>query len=472
MKIIIYNHEILLIDINKEELNFWHRALSYVDKRKQFQLDKMKHSKWQKNYKAIEKLEKEVYGNLISEPSDIDESIVIEGRVISIPSGFADNVIEKYPIEMIKDLRYDTGKKTAMPFKSNNISIKLRDYQQEAIDIALEKHKGIINFATGLGKTLTAICLIKTIKRKTLIIVPNKNIANQFYGELLKLFPSNLIGFIGDGKVKYGLITVGIIGSVNNRVEELKKQDLGCIVIDECHHTPAATCFNIAKELGNVGRVYGLSATSFRQDGLSLLINAALGDNIIKKDINWGVKNGWLAEPFFYIRRVPTSGRDMKDKLGSYREHVLKSNIMKKTIENDARSIIDKGKVVLILVDQISHGQELSKNLNIPFVSGESPESYKYIGELNSGKIKAIVGTNCVGEGVDTKTVEVLILATFVASKIMVIQSVGRGLRKTESKDKCLIIDYIPEGSSILKRHALQRLQYYKEIAPGNIKVK
>ena len=72
----------------------------------------------------------------------------------------------------------------------------------------------------------------------------------------------------------------------------------------------------------------------------------------------------------------------------------------------------------------------------------------------------------------DTKTVEVLILATFVASKIMVIQSVGRGLRKTESKDKCLIIDYIPEGSSILKRHALQRLQYYKEIAPGNIKVK
>jgi DNA repair protein RadD len=145
---------------------------------------------------------------------------------------------------------------------------------------------------------------------------------------------------------------------------------------------------------------------------------------------------------------------------------------MKKYIENDARCMIENGKFVLILVDQISHGKELSESLNIPFISGEDPDSYKYIGEFNAHKIKAIVATDSVfGEGVDSRPVEVIILATFVASKVTVIQSIGRGLRKTPEKDKCLIIDYIPEGSEILRRHALQRISYYKEIT-NNIKIK
>lgn len=84
---------------------------------------------------------------------------------------------------------------------------------------------------------------------------------------------------------------------------------------------------------------------------------------------------------------------------------------------------------------------------------------------MNKGQIKGLVGTDGkIGEGSDTQAVDVLILANFVASKGPVIQAIGRGLRKQGSKTHCLILDYIPLGSTMLSRHANGRVEFYREI--------
>jgi superfamily II DNA or RNA helicase len=138
---------------------------------------------------------------------------------------------------------------------------------------------------------------------------------------------------------------------------------------------------------------------------------------------------------------------------------------MKARIESDARSMMAAGKAVLILVDEVAHGTELSKNLGIPFATGEDKNSQDYVDQLNAGKVPGLVGTSGkVGEGTDTKNVDVLILADFTASKGPVIQAVGRSLRKQGTKDKALILDYIPKDSTMLSRHAYNRISYYEEI--------
>jgi superfamily II DNA or RNA helicase len=63
-----------------------------------------------------------------------------------------------------------------------------------------------------------------------------------------------------------------------------------------------------------------------------------------------------------------------------------------------------------------------------------------------------------------------LILADFTASKGPVIQAVGRALRMQGTKDKALILDYVPIGSTMLTRHARNRISFYEEIT-DNIKV-
>jgi len=56
-------------------------------------------------------------------------------------------------------------------------------------------------------------------------------------------------------------------------------------------------------------------------------------------------------------------------------------------------------------------------------------------------------------------------MAQFVASKGPVIQAVGRALRVTSSKKDAIIVDYIPAGSSMLTRHANNRISFYREIS-------
>jgi superfamily II DNA or RNA helicase len=196
------------------------------------------------------------------------------------------------------------------------------------------------------------------------------------------------------------------------------------------------------------------------------MITAGCGPVLIRRDIKWGVDNKWLAEPYFFVRQVPTTGRDYKDdKIRSYKEHVLNSQLMKDQIRADAKKMMDAGKSVLILVDEVAHGQELSKELGIPFATGIDSNSQEYVDQLNSGKVKGLVGTDGkIGEGSDTQNVDVLILANFVASKGPVIQAVGRGLRKQGTKTKCIVLDYIPMGSTMLSRHGFGRVEFYKEI--------
>jgi superfamily II DNA or RNA helicase len=440
--------------------------LSYVDKSKQYQMHRMRKSIFSNNSFAYNQLAKEVEGNLVTR-----EGVESGGVTFTIPAGFA-FILKDYPDLDIKDMRKETGATIALPWANKTYSFQLRDYQEEALLAAQGSWRGIINFATGLGKTKTSIALLRNLKKKALIVCPGKKLANQFKEELEEAFGANKIGFIGDGKYKPGLITVGIAQSVSNKAEDIKKLDLGVVIFDETHHTPATTFYSIAQALGSVGRMYGLTATAYRADGKDVFITAACGDLIAERDVAWGVNNKWLAQPYFIVRSVPTTGTDFKDdKLRAYKAHVLKSTVLNDRIVSDISAMVKAGKSTLVLVDQIEHGNYLSSNTNLPFANGKDKGSDKLIDALNAGKIKGLIATDgIVGEGIDTRNVDCLVLVNFNASKVAVMQAVGRGLRKTATKDKCIILDYIPAGSTMLTRHANQRIGFYREIT-HNVKI-
>ncbi|CAB4124561.1 SSL2 DNA or RNA helicases of superfamily II [uncultured Caudovirales phage] len=425
--------------------------LSYEDKAVKYQLRRMERNPFQKDSGYYKKLQKEADGCLLKPM----------GSHIAFNSGLSYLIDGKMTIE---DKRIDTGSKIAYPWKKK--PYPLRTYQEEAVDACASNWRGIVNMATGMGKSLVALYLIKKLQRKTLIIVPSDSIAKQFYKELSETYGEDQIGFYGGGKKKIKNITVGIAASVIKATEEFKNADLGLIIFDECHHTPASTFIDIAVALGDVGRIYGLSATDYRSDGKDIMINAACGDVLIKRDVVWGVANGFLAKPKFIVKNIATTGTDFKhDKLKCYKEHVLNNDTMKKQIEHDIRYYQSLGKSVLILVGEVAHGAELSKSLGVLFAQGKDKASQSYVEQLNAGTISTLIGTSGkIGEGCDTKNVDVLILAQFVAAKGLTIQAVGRGLRKQGNKTECTIIDYIPLGSSMLTRHAKSRIEFYKEI--------
>ena len=450
----IYNHNIVLKNATQQVEASLSKFLSYTDKSKAYQLRKMSKNAFMRASPLYAKLKAEESGTLFKK--DANNNILM-------PSGFS-YLLEEMKISS-NDFRKETGAKVVLPWVKKPYD--LRDYQEDAVVLMENNWRGLINFATGLGKTLAAVHLIKRTKKRALVVCPSESIASQFYDELEAAFGKTKMGFYGDGVKKLGDITVGIAASVNKDVAVFKAHDLGLIIVDEVHHVPATTFFNIAEGLSGVGKLFGLTATDFRSDGKDVMITAGCGNVLIRRDIKWGVENGWLAAPYFIVRHVDTSAqRSYKgDKLKNYKSHVLNCQIMKDRIKNDIEAFIKAGKSVLCLVDEVAHGKELSVQLGIPFATGKDKKSQEYVNQLNSGKIKCLSGTDGkVGEGTDTRNVDVLVLANFVASKGPVTQAIGRGLRKQGTKTICMILDYIPTGSEMLERHAWGRVDIYREI--------
>lgn len=435
------------------ELQQLQSELTYTDKAKQYQLRRLGKTLWGRQSPMFKQLQTEVHGQLFEMVgNDMVTNSAFYGHLPLIDTA------------SLTDNRKETGKKIVVPWV--NKPHALRPYQQEAVDLMLANWRGVINFATGLGKTLVATHLLQTYKKKALVVCPSDSVAKQFYNQFVECFGKKKVGFYGGGKKVISDITVAIAASATRNIEELRKEDFGIVIFDEVHHTPASTFYAIAEGLGSVGKVFGLTATDYRSDGKDILITAGCGHVLIRRDIKWGVENKFLAEPYFIVREIATGGRDFKDdKLKAYKEHVLNNKAMKDRIFSDAKSMMDSGKSVLILVDEVAHGEELSKALGIPFATGLDKKSQDYVDQLNKGEVPGLVGTDGkVGEGTDTKNVDVLILANFVASKGPVTQAIGRGLRMQGTKTKCLVLDYIPNGSTMLTRHANKRVEYYEEI--------
>lgn len=183
------------------------------------------------------------------------------------------------------------SKKQSIAPEENQVAIKLRDYQKEALEKWKgNNYRGILALATGTGKTKTAISAIKNLKVKnpsSLIIVtsPYVSLANQWISELNKndlstisVFESkeiwqsrvaNLLEIHND--ISQIQTSVPVIVCVNKSFKSPEFQNLigrlksdkndRLLVVDECHH------FNKKNHLDklplNINYRMGLSATPY-----------------------------------------------------------------------------------------------------------------------------------------------------------------------------------------------------------------
>lgn len=160
------------------------------------------------------------------------------------------------------------------------------------------------------GKTFIGFEMIKRLSKKTLIIVPNTYLLEQWYNLLVKLFPNHKIGQYYCKKKIDGDIVVSIIKSASfTNTFTLRKpdkkdktiitknyteffKDFGFIIYDECH----MYCTNTYKRIfqrANVKYILGLSATPDEKiDQTDRLVNFHLGDIVdVEKIKNYKKEN-------------------------------------------------------------------------------------------------------------------------------------------------------------------------------------
>jgi primosomal protein N' len=127
------------------------------------------------------------------------------GEAISFLRGYARTVAELLRQEKasfdIEDRRREL-QPVHFQFKG-----ELRDYQKQAVNAALERDHGVLEAATGSGKTVMAIATIAARKQPTIILVHTKELLHQWC-DRIKMFLGIDPGIVGAGKLDIKHVTV------------------------------------------------------------------------------------------------------------------------------------------------------------------------------------------------------------------------------------------------------------------------
>ena len=156
----------------------------------------------------------------------------------------------------------------------------LRPEQVQVAKALESSDTGVLAATTAFGKTVIAAWLIAQRKVNTLVLVHRQQLLEQWIERLSAFLglPAKSIGRIGGGRKKpTGGVDVALIQSlVRKGVVNDLVGDYGHMVVDECHHLPAASFEQVARR-AKAKYVLGLSATVVRKDGHHPIISMQCG---------------------------------------------------------------------------------------------------------------------------------------------------------------------------------------------------
>ncbi len=347
-------------------------------------------------------------------------------------------------------------------------------FQQEIIHTFLEKGaNGLICVPCGYGKTFMALYLAIQLKKRFLIVVDKEFLMNQWKAEIENFIDGARVGILQANKVqmeaeKYD-VTICMIQTICRReFPDGFFDQYGFTIFDECHHLGASYFCQALKKI-QTKYMLGLSATPDRDDGLTCVFEAFLGEPVYKNtqrapDKEAVVKAVWFDSEDPVYKDVPVNwrGETVTAKLlNQVAEFEPRNRKIMTLLEEYAQ---DNDRFILILSDRISQLEWFEKALNeTSYLHGY------YIGGMkqskldeNAEKCQILLATyQMASEAFSVKKLNTVILAT---PRKSVQQSTGRIFRQRIEERKVAphIIDIIDSHECHMRRWYI-RQRFYKE---------
>lgn len=388
----------------------------------------------------LEELESELAKNkamlLIHYYKDVSENI------IQVPRGlwwFAENNVCK------TDLKF-------CEFPDNELGIKPRDYQTQSVEELIKLDRGMIELATGLGKTIVLAYLTHILKQnhgedfRVMIVVPNVALQEQTLAFLKNFFPDATS--IGGGK-KFKNGTTMIVGVVNSCIQYSDRFD--AIIIDEVHHSASDMYCDLVGNARKAKYVWGLTATPTRADGMILGVHSNVGPVLFRRNTQWGVDNGYLSPATFYMANFSHVKKYYSNiaEAKAYSYIVTSPHVVKECVKF-IYHMLSKGRTILFLTKHVKPSQKLAElvgnalGMTIEVAHGKYKKPLK---DFKDGKIQVLFANDDLcGEGVDIPNVDCMFNLTQRSSESKIRQILGRGLRRSEGKEQLIFFDFVLSG--------------------------
>ena len=370
---------------------------------------------------------------------------------------------------------------------------ELRDYQQETADaVVADWDAGHLNtliaHATGLGKTITSLNLLKQQMgpgERAIWISHRDELLLQPLARFAEWWPQSQL-FTGVVKAKQNEVgarlvfaSIQTISRPNRLVQLIDSGPIDYLVYDECHHsvTKTAQAFISGLRAANPNMKHvGMSATPWRSDGVGMI--KAYDHIAHQAGILWGIEHGWLVPPRGQQVQTDVSLEGIKLVAGDFAKGQLQEVLSAAGWHHlVARAYVEQGedRQALAYTPGVQTSKELCEALielgvSAAHIDGTTPKEERRatIKAFRERKIKVLCNCMIVVEGFDAPSTECILMARPTKSHGLLTQIVGRGLRPYPGKKDCLVLLFATTDAHILTLFALgksKKLQKAQEKA-------
>jgi superfamily II DNA or RNA helicase len=435
---------------------------------------------------------KEDYERGLSVINDVDEDWMSKNEYIEVFK------LSDETIKMIKSSA--PTKRPERPKSTINITLANEPipvynkwkHQDDAIEKFLKEKRGILNMATGTGKTKTSLKIIeKLIKEEKITIViiatEGNDLLNQWLIQIVNLIRENnnklrvykqfnnykeIHNFLLD---KEDAILITSNENLNKALKNFSNLEKSkCLLIhDEVHRVGSPQNRRLLEGLSlNIEYVLGLSATPDREydsEG-NLFIEKYIGPVIFEYGLEDAIKDGILCQ-FKYIPIRYQSTQDDRNKVSAvYSQKAARAAEGRAMSEEEIAIAISKvyklskAKIPLfkkyvaehkeilkrsiIFVEEISYGEEILEIIHQfrnDFHTYYADDQVDTLKRFANGELECLVTCHKVSEGIDIKSLENVVLFSSAKARLETIQRIGRCLRVDPLNPKKIatVVDFI-----------------------------
>jgi len=336
------------------------------------------------------------------------------------------------------------------------------------------KRKTVLS-PTGSGKSFIQFLITKFLGVKTLIVVPRVGLGKQMISDFIDYgFDDNEIYLIQDTNKKTDKqLTVSTWQSIYKQPAKFFNE-FECIIIDEVHEAEANSLKGIMEKATDVEYRFGFTGTLKDTKTNDTVIRGLFG-KVYTTDTTKGLMDkGILSDMDIFCIKfnhygIKQKGMDYQKEFDYIIEHKKRNRFI-------ANLAMSKDSNTMVLFKNIRQGKQIYDK-----IKGKNTDHYVFYIDGDTDKndredIRKFVedNTNCIivasygtfSTGVNIRNIHNIIFASPYKSLIKVLQSIGRGLRKHESKETLNLYDLADDfnwdnKNNVTLDHLYKRIEIY-----------
>ena len=392
--------------------------------------------------------------------------------------GYPDNASNKHKVDPKEIIEF---------VHSLNLPYEIREYQFNAVCHGLERNRAILVSPTGSGKSLIIYVLLKYFlsmisdgNQKVLVVVPTTSLVEQMYNDFKDygMLVENGCHRIYSGKDKD--TNKGVVISTWQSIYKLSGtwfEQFGMVIGDECHGFKSKSLTSIMNKCTEAAYRFGTTGTLDGTQTHELVLQGLFGRVHKVTTTRTLQDNDTLAK--LEIKRIVLEYKEDLGKL-SYQDeidYIVRYEKRNQFIRNLA--LDQKGNTLVLFQFVEKHGKILhnlieekaNEERRIFFVSGATETSDREaIRKITEKQADAIIvaSMGTFSTGINIRNLHNIIFASPSKSQIRVLQSIGRGLRKSDDGRVTQLYDITDDFSNGTTQqnfallHSYERLKMYK----------